>query len=474
VKIFEKINNSVTNQTVLLRLIYQSSETFIFLKQKKISSMKKLILGILAITLFIGVTSAQTPVELIAKAKKAVKNIGGKKEKVAEAQAAVDAMMGAAENKTNWEALLWKGKLYNEMSSYDNLMRSTNQLLGKQYKSEYAKAGLMAVEPLLAAMKATQDKKQIKDIISALSECQSYVNNNGSEQTDVKDYKGAYQSFKSVLDVHDVLKANATKSTLDKADDYNKQLYLVALLSTYSENEKDAMPIYKKLIELKKDTSFVYSSMYKATVETDRELAMTYLEEGSKKYPEDSQLLFTKINHLLKDGKLEALVGQLKDAIKKEPKNVTLYFTLGNVLDNLAQAEKDETKQKAYAAEALEYYNKTLELDAKNVDAIYSIGASFYNKAAIFSKDMKKLESDFSKEGQKKYDAAEKLMMGEFDKALPYFQKAESLNPNDRNTLIALKEIFARKNDLKTANDFKARLQTIEDGGKNKESFFKQ
>jgi hypothetical protein len=436
--------------------------------------MKKLILGILAIMLFIGTTTAQTPVELIAKAKKAVKAIAGKKEKLAEAEAAIDAMMKATENQSNWEALLWKGKMYNEMASIDNLERSKMQLLGKPYKAEYTKSGLMGTEALLAAAKATQDKKQLKEILAALTEVQTSVNNYGSDLTDAKDYASAYKSFKSVLDIHDVLKANATKSSLDKVEDYNKQLYLVALLSTYSDMEKDAMPIYKKMIDAKKDTSFIYSAMYKATVDTDRDKALSYLEEGAKKYPEDTQILFTKINHFLKDGKLDILVTQLKDAIKKEPKNVTLYFTLGNVLDNLAQAEKDETKQKALAAEALEYYNKTLELDAKNVDAIYSIGASFYNKAAIYSKEMKKLESDFTKEGQKKYDAAEKMMLAEFDKALPYFQKAEGLNPNDRNTLIALKEIFARKNDLKTANEFKARLQVLDDNGKNKESFFKQ
>lgn len=436
--------------------------------------MKKLILGILAIMLFIGTTTAQTPVELIAKAKKAVKAISGKKEKLAEAQAAIDAMMGAADNKTNWEALLWQGKMYNEMASIDNLERSKMQLLGKQYKAEYTKSGLMGSDALLGAAKATQDKKQLKEIMAALTEVQTSVNNYGSDLTDAKDYVSAYKSFKSVLDIHDVLKANGAKSSLDKVEDYNKQLYLVALLSTYSDMEKDAMPIYKKMIDVKKDTSFIYSAMYKATIDTDRDKALSYLEEGSKKYPEDTQILFTKINHFLKDGKLDILVTQLKDAIKREPKNVTLYFTLGNVLDNLAQNEKDETKQKALAAEALDYYTKTLELDAKNVDAIYSIGASFYNKAAIYSKEMKKLESDFTKEGQKKYEAAEKLMLAEFDKALPYFQKAEGLNPNDRNTLIALKEIFARKNDLKTANEFKARLQVLDDNGKNKESFFKQ
>ena len=39
---------------------------------------------------------------------------------------------------------------------------------------------------------------------------------------------------------------------------------------------------------------------------------------------------------------------------------------------------------------------------------------------------------------------------------------------------IALKEIFARKNDLEKTKEFKARLETVDGGGKNKESFFKQ
>ncbi len=436
--------------------------------------MKKFVLGVFALMLFIGTTTAQTPVELITKAKKAVKAIAGKKEKLADAEAAVDAMMKATENSSNWEALLWKGKMYNEMASIDNLERSKMQILGKQYKTEYTKSGMMAAEALLGSLKGTQDKKQIKEILTSLTEAQNNVNNYGSDLTDAKDYLGAYKSFKSTLDIHEALKANASKSSLDKPEDYNKQLYLIALLSTYSDMEKETMPIYKKMIENKKDTAFIYSAMYKATVEKERELALTYLEEGAKKYPDDSQLLFTKINHFLKDGKLESLTIQLKEAIKKEPKNVTLYFTLGNVLDNLAQAEKDETKQKAYAEEALVYYAKTLEMDAKNVDAIYSIGASFYNKAAVYSKQMKALDGDMSKEGTKKYNAAEKQMLDEFDKALPYFQKAESINPNDRNTLIALKEIFARKNDLKTSKEFKDRLQVLDENGKNKESYFKQ
>jgi hypothetical protein len=434
--------------------------------------MKKLILAILAFALVTGTSIAQTPVELIKAASKAVKGIGGKKEKIAVAQAAIDAMFKAPENQTNWEALLVKGKMYNEMTSIDNLQLTTAKLTGKAYKPEFGKASMQAVDALIAASKATQDKKQLKEVISELVTAQGSLGNYVADFTDAKDYVSAYTNLNAGLASHDVLKALGSKSLFDKADEYNKQLYLVGLLSVYADKEKESVAVYEKMIAVNKDTSFVYSSLYKVKAESDPEAAIKYLDMGRKKFPDDAQLLFTEINHYLKAGKLEVLIDKLKGGIAKEPKNVSLYFTLGNVYDNLSQKETDPAKVEGYAAEAMVYYKKTLELDAKNSDAIYSIGASFYNKAAQFSKEMKKLESDFSKPGQKKYEEAEKLMIAEFDKALPYFKKAESINPNDQNTLIALKEIFAKKNDMNLSKEFKGRLETIQGGGKIAKSYF--
>ncbi len=435
--------------------------------------MKKLLLAFLAVALVTGTLSAQTPAaDLIKAANKAVKNMGGKKEKLAAAETAIDAMMKLPENQTNWEALLVKGKFYNEQSSMDNLQLATSKITGKAYKLEFTKSAMMASDALIAASKATQDKKQLKEVVSALTDAQSNLGNYVAEFTDSKDYVSAYNTLNAGLTTHDALKASGGKSIFDKVEEYNKQLYLVGLLSVYADKEKESVGIYEKMIAAKKDTSFVYSSLYKVKSETDPAGALKYLEMGRAKYPDDSQLLFTEINYYLKSGKLEILIDKIKAGIAKEPKNVSLYFTLGNVYDNLSQQEKDPAKAQGYSDEAMVYYKKTLEMDAKNSDAIYSIGASFYNKAAQFSKEMKKLESDFSKEGQKKYEAAEKLMIAEFDKALPYFKKAESINANDQNTLIALKEIFAKKNDMKMSGEFKTRLETIQGGGKNAKSYF--
>ena len=92
--------------------------------------MKKLFLAFVAFALVTGTLSAQTPAaDLIKAANKAVKNIGGKKDKMAAAETAIDAMMKLPENQTNWEALLIKGKYYNEQSAIDNLRLTNGKLL---------------------------------------------------------------------------------------------------------------------------------------------------------------------------------------------------------------------------------------------------------------------------------------------------------------------------------------------------------
>ena len=46
------------------------------------------------------------------------------------------------------------------------------------------------------------------------------------------------------------------------------------------------------------------------------------------------------------------------------------------------------------------------------------------------------------------------------------------MDPNDVNTLIALKEIYARKDQLDLSEEFKKRLDNVQSGGTNPTSYF--
>jgi tetratricopeptide (TPR) repeat protein len=445
--------------------------------------MKKLTLSLLAFVLLANASNfAQTPaLDALKKLVKATKSIGEDKKKIEAADLAVSEAAKFPELVKDANFLLAKGKSDLAKASYDNSERIKASTMGKPYQTEFLTAAMSASTSLVAAAKATQDKKLWKEISAALLETQSYLDGAAREYSQVEAddkrqeaYKNSYLNFKEVTVVHDVLKANAQKSRLDDAVMATEAYRMAALLAYYSESHADAIPFYEKMVTLGKDTSFHYNGLYKAKVATDEAAAMKDLEAGRKKFPEDTQLLFTEINHYFKKGNLEVLIDRLKQGLQREPSNAGLLFSLGNVYDQISQKkETPPEKVKEYEAEAQTYYAKTLEVDPKNTDAIYSLGAAFYNKAAIYSKEMKALESDFSKEGTKKYKAAEVAMLAEFEKALPYFKKAEALDPNSPNTLIALKEIFARKDDLKTSGEFKARLDNVNGGGKNATSYFK-
>lgn len=200
------------------------------------------------------------------------------------------------------------------------------------------------------------------------------------------------------------------------------------------------------------------------------------LNEGIAKHPNATDLLFSQINYYLSEGKLNELIDKLKLAIEKEPKNIGLYTTLGNVYDNLASMELkagNASKVKEYSDAANKVYGDALAKDPNNFDANYSIGAAYYNKAAAYAEPLNKLNDDYSDAGVKKYEALKEEMNGVFKQALPYFQKAEAINPNDKNTLIALKEILTRLNMMTESGEIKKRIDTLDAGQKNEKSFFK-
>lgn len=241
---------------------------------------------------------------------------------------------------------------------------------------------------------------------------------------------------------------------------------------------EEAEKYYMRLYEKGDAPSAVYEGLYQIKSEKgEQEVAERILKEGRRKYPNDSGLLFAEINLSLKKGQLEELITGLKQAMEQEPNNISLYLTMGNVYDNLYQREvqaKKDAKAAEYFAEAKKYYEKALEIDPKSADAYYSLGALYYNKAAARTQELNALpQDDYSAATIKKYQQIQKEIMALFDESLPYFQKSEALNPNDINTLIALSEIYARKDDLEKASEFKKRLDVVRSGGKNPSSYFK-
>jgi tetratricopeptide (TPR) repeat protein len=337
---------------------------------------------------------------------------------------------------------------------------------------------LTAFDAYKKAYELSVKKYEKVDAVKGITEVQPYLINIGVTKYEAKEFDKAFLSFKASVESHDILKENAQKSFLDDPKQLEDQVYFTGLIASLANRCADAVFFYERLYKSGTTNPAVYEGLYNCKIQlADEAGAAVVLEEGRKKFPEDPALLFAEINAYLKAGKLTELTNRLEQAIKQEPDNVGLYVTLGNVYDNLYQGalkDKNSAKSNEYFEMAKSNYSKALVKNPDYLDANYSLGALYFNKAAIRTQEMNALPEDFSSAGLKKMEVIKNEVIALFDLALPYFQKAESIDPNDLNTLIALNEIYARKDDEVLSPEIKKRLDIVKGGGKNTGSYFKK
>jgi tetratricopeptide (TPR) repeat protein len=444
-------------------------------------NMKKTLVALAALLCSISIANAQEEGAKLAKsAGKALTSYNidptNNGDKLAEAKSKIDEAFKFEDAKASATACITRGDIYATILVKDE----TQSMLTKKMAYSGDNDALVAFEAYKMALAIPDVKKYQKgDALKGIAAVQASMINIGVAKFDKAEYDKAYDAFNAALLSHEILTADGKKSALDDKGKVANQVYITALAAGLANKNEEALKLYESIYKADKDTTKaeIYSGMYRAKLALkDTVGAEAYLKAGRKARPEDASLLFDEINTFLAKGKLDELTGSLKAAIAKEPKNVSLYVTLGNVYDNLYQREltaKNEAKSKEYFELATKYYAEASELDPKNATAVYSTGALYYNKAALLTQELNAMPEDFSNAGMKKYNALKDQINALFDQALPFFKKAENLDPNDTNTLIALSEIFARKEELELMKEFKSRLETIRGGGKLSAPYFK-
>ena len=358
-----------------------------------------------------------------------------------------------------------RGKIYNEIANNEFKNKTLN---ADTYQIQVKDAANQAYEAYTKAYGMAEKKGDKKTIISGLKETEGHLNNFAIFAYQDQDYTEAFSNFTTTLKAADFLKNLGEASRLDSEESsYKDQLFFAAISGYYGDNRSASKPLFEKLYDMQSSEAIVYEALYTLNKEEGNDSALSYLEKGRELFPDDTSILFAEINHYLTEGKLEALIDKLKVAIEKEPDNVTVYTTLGSVYDQLQAASVeagDDAKATEYFDAAYDYYNQAMSKDENNFEAIYSMGALYYNKAALYVEKLNKYAADLTPDGMKKYDATKLEMDGLFEKALPYFKKAEGLNGQDGNTLIALKEIYARLNDLEMSNSYKEKFEALGGG----------
>ncbi len=150
------------------------------------------------------------------------------------------------------------------------------------------------------------------------------------------------------------------------------------------------------------------------------------LREGVDRFPNDSFFMLSLINHYIYSNQGDAAIELLTKAIELTPDNAELYNVLGIVYEN---SKKD-------AETALKYYEKALEIDPDYVEAVGNKGRVFYNRAVEAQVAANEIKDN------RQYEAARTQAMDMFKEALPFFERAHQMNPEDREYMIALSRIY--------------------------------
>ncbi len=441
--------------------------------------MRKLFLSMLVLLLSVTTVMAQTGEEALKNAKKAFDSYSLNQDatKLTEAVDMIGKVMGDAEMKNNSKALVEAGGIYAAAANTYVIARSTG----------IGEATYLVPSPAVKAAKAymaaftnadpKKGKKFRKAALKGIQTLQGNLSNEGIYAIQDKNYKESLMAFQTSIMAHEFLGENGGESVVTPEALMDEKYYggLSALLLNDFET---AEPMFNDLYAAKYDDAAVYDGLYKIyDAKGEKEKAYEVLQEGRKAFPDENSLLFTEINYYLSENKLDQLTDKLNEAIDKEPENISLYATLGQVYEKLYTSSNeagDDAAAKDYFMKAQEKYEQGLEKDPKAARLIYALGAMIYNRGAAMSQQLVELDSDFSKEGQKKYAALKEQVDAEFSKALPYFQKAEMSDPSDLNTLIALKEMYARNSEYEVSGEFKARIEKIQAGEKIEKSYFKE
>ena len=100
-------------------------------------------------------------------------------------------------------------------------------------------------------------------------------------------------------------------------------------------------------------------------------------------------------------------------------------------------------------------YNKVLAIDPNNISANYNMGILYYNQAVHLIN-----QSDYDLDIVALNDVQDNSI-NLFKSSLPFMEKAYSLDPNRRETLLGLSGIYFSLNEKEKSNEFKQKLEQI-------------
>jgi tetratricopeptide (TPR) repeat protein len=347
---------------------------------------------------------------------------------------AVDPNNGKAESSISWPKT-WevRGDIYRAIyqSKDPNIKKLANDPLTTAFES-YKKA----IELDTKGKDANAIKISLTLLISDLTDQAVKAFNENK-------YESALAAFKNILEVESipVMQEKGQNAAVDTVIIFN-----AGLAAYNAEKYDEAVKYYKEAAKYEYNGPRTYELIASSYINMqDTTQALAALQEGFKKYPENSAIMVLMINIYLNANKVDDAMKYLNLAIKQDPGNASFYFARGSLYDKIAQPDS-----------AITAYEKAIKLKPDYFDAYYNLGAIYYNQGVKQVEIANAIPSNQAE----KYEAEKNKADEFFKKAIPYMEKASEVNPEDTYSLESLKTLYYR---LKMMDKFDEVNKKLED-----------
>ena len=252
--------------------------------------------------------------------------------------------------------------------------------------------------------------------------------NYGIEEFNANNFTEAYEAFETTIAIGQNKYYKATVG--EKVD--TVMMYFAGLAAHQAEDYVNAEKYYKALLPYDFKAENVYEMLSNVLkLQNKEDEAVKVMVEGIKKFPNNNYMLVEMINYYLDSENPADAIPYLDEAIAVNPTSTVFIRSKANIYDKIKNYD-----------EAVKLYNDVLAIDPNDFFSIYSIGVIELEKVNEYNKQVNDI-ADF-----KKYEVAMKDVYKKYQDVVVYFEKAHQIQPDDRNTMITMKEIYYKLRNI--------------------------
>lgn len=352
-------------------------------------------------------------------------NLEAGKKALLKAKTFIDLAAAHPDTKDSPKTLFYKGEIY------------TGLLIAAAQDSVYIKEnGEKLLEEGLASYKKGFPNKKYQE------ETKSSINMKKGLFSMAADKMYKDGQFKEAGEIYDLqVKLSDVVGEVDSSSIFN-----AGLCAEKAGDMSTAAQRYKSAAMIQYKAPLIYALAANALRKDGKKAeAKEILAIGSKKYPNNKDILLEMVNSDIEAGDNAAAEASLAAAIAADPNNKQLHLTIGTIYIELKQDEKAEAA-----------LNKALQIDPNYADAQYQLGALLSGAAITMKQEASQL-----RQGDPNYDK----MLAKADeynrKAVVPLEAYITKNPNDKQVLLILAQIHRSLKNPEKSAEYKKRADAL-------------